>query len=104
MPFDSIALKPLSPNVGARVTGADLSQPLSPTQVADITGALAHYGVLQFRKQPLDKEKLVRLGRQFGRLYLHTGIKRDPAFPEISAIYRDENTNHGNGEEGDADP
>jgi taurine dioxygenase len=98
MLFDSIKLKPLSPNVGAHVTGADLSQPLSPAQVADITSALAHYGVLQFREQPLNQEKLVRLGRQFGRLHLHTGVKRDPACPEITAIYADENTKHANGE------
>ena len=98
MAFDSIEVKPLSPNVGARVIGIDLSQPLSSVQVADLTSALAHDGVLQFRNQPMDKEKLVRLGRQFGRLHLHTGIKHDPAFPEITAIYADENTKRANGE------
>jgi alpha-ketoglutarate-dependent taurine dioxygenase len=56
MPFDSIGLKPLSPNVGARVTGVDLSQALSPAQVADIAGALAHYGVLQLENSPWTKK------------------------------------------------
>jgi len=56
MPFDSIELKPLSPNVGARVTGVDLSQALSPAQVADIAGALAHYGVLQLENSPWTKK------------------------------------------------
>src|SRR6202012_3314568 len=32
------------------------------------------------------------------RLHRHPGIKRDPAFPEITAIYGDENPKRANGE------
>lgn len=98
MLFESFEVKPLSPHVGGQVSGIDLTTPLNQAQVADVTNALAHYGVLQFRNQPLDREKLIRLGRQFGELHLHTGVKRESDYPEITAIYSDENTKHANGE------
>src|SRR5690606_32015377 len=65
---------------------------------SDIERALAEFGVLRFEGQALDHDSLKALGRCFGRLHFHTGIKAMSEHPEITAIYSDETTKHVNGE------
>lgn len=98
MEFASFEVKPITPHVGANVSGIDLTRELTPDQVEDVVQALARYGVLRFTGQPLDHDSLKRLGRQFGTLHFHTGIKAMSEHPEITAIYSDETTKHVNGE------
>jgi len=98
MEFASFQVSKISPHVGANVSGIDITRPLTDQQVADIQQALAHFGVLRFENQALDKESLKMLGSRFGRLHFHTGIKAMSEHPEITAIYSDETTKHVNGE------
>jgi taurine dioxygenase len=98
MTYASFEVTPISPHVGGDVSGIDLAQELTAAQVEDITQALADRGVLRFRKQGLDKDSLKRLGRQFGTLHFHTGVKAMSDHPEITAIYSDETSKHVNGE------
>lgn len=98
MTYQSFSAAPISPHVGAEVDGINLVQELTETQVEDIRQALAVHGVLRFTDQQLDKETLKRLGRQFGTLHFHTGVKAMSEHPEITAIYSDENSKHVNGE------
>ena len=98
MEFSSFEVKPITPHVGANVSGIDLTQELTPEQVEDVVQALAQFGVLRFTGQPLDHDSLKRLGRQFGELHYHTGVAAMPEHPEITAIYSDENSKHVNGE------
>lgn len=98
MELASFAVSPFSPYVGGDVSGLDLTTELTSQQVDDVVQALATFGVLRFRRQKLDHESLKRLGRQFGRLHFHTGVKAMAEHPEITAIYSDENSKHVNGE------
>jgi taurine dioxygenase len=98
MEFASFKVSKISPHVGGNVAGIDLTRELDGQQVEDIRQALAQYGVLRFEDQALDHDSLKRLGRHFGELHFHTGVKSMSEHPEITAIYSDENSKHVNGE------
>lgn len=81
-----IIVAPISPVLGAEVSGVDLSAPLSPDQVAAIRAAWLKHKVLFFRDQDISHEDHVRFGRYFGALEGHPVTATVPGFPEILFI------------------
>jgi taurine dioxygenase len=64
----SIGVKPLSPALGAEITGVDLREELSPQTVADILDAWHQHLVIVFRNQSLTEDEQIRFARHFGAL------------------------------------
>ncbi len=64
----TLQLNPLHPVFVAEAYGVDIRQPLSREAVRAIDDAMARYGVLVFRNQPLDEDQQVAFARQFGKL------------------------------------
>lgn len=77
---------PISPVLGAEISGVDLRAPLSPEQVAAIRAAWLKHKVLFFRDQDISHEDHVRFGRYFGALEGHPVTATVPGFPEILFI------------------
>lgn len=69
--FRSFDLKPISPALGAEVSGLDLTQEFTPEQADDLRQALAENLVLVFRGQPIRTEDQKRVARLFGTLHRH---------------------------------
>src|SRR5215510_7755732 len=65
-----VALKvtPLSPALGAEISGIDLKKPLSPDEVAAIQNAWNEHLVLVFRDQHLGQDDQLRFAGYFGEL------------------------------------
>ena len=66
-----IGIRPLTPHIGAKIEGVDLSQPLSQSQKDDIRRAWLEWQVLVFRDQELTREQHKDFGRSFGPLHVH---------------------------------
>src|ERR1700683_590195 len=49
----SIGVTPLSPNIGAEISGIDLTKPLSAQQVQELRDALTRHLVIFFRDQQI---------------------------------------------------
>ncbi|HRE42805.1 MAG TPA: TauD/TfdA family dioxygenase [Terricaulis sp.] len=81
-----IIVAPISPVLGAEISGVDLRAPLSPEQVAAICAAWLKHKVLFFRDQDISHEDHVRFGRYFGALEGHPVTATVPGFPEILFI------------------
>jgi Probable taurine catabolism dioxygenase len=81
-----IIVAPISPVLGAEISGVDLRAPLSPEQVAAIRAAWLKHKVLFFRDQDISHEDHVRFGRYFGALEGHPVTATVPGFPEILFI------------------
>jgi taurine dioxygenase len=64
----SLAIRPLSPALGAEIVGLDLSRPLEPSVVKEIEEAWHRYIVLLFRDQKLTEAEQVRFALNFGEL------------------------------------
>ena len=71
--FDVI---PLSPSIGAEVTGLDLTFPLEQGTVAALRDQWLEYQVLLFRQQALSEQQQVRFARCFGEPTVPGSAKR----------------------------
>lgn len=98
MTYQTIEAHRLTPTLGAVISGIDLAQPLSNTQVDDLHTAIADHQVIFFRDQRLDPASLRRLGQHFGELQAHA-LKGMEGFPEVRRLHADETSKHVSGEE-----
>ncbi|MBI1262572.1 MAG: taurine dioxygenase [Rhizobiales bacterium] len=92
MTTDMLEVKPMTLRIGAEIFGVDLSKPLSNQQFEQIHDALMKHQVIFFRDQKMDHESHKALGRAFGDLVIHTGVKGLDDHPEVVAIHADENS------------
>src|ERR1700675_1369477 len=63
-----IMVNPLSPALGAEISGVDLSQELSSETVAAVVDAWHQHLVILFRNQSLSEDEQIRFAGHFGVL------------------------------------
>ena len=91
MKYETIQVTPLTPSIGAEITGIDLSKPLTDKQFNEIHHAHIEHLVIFFREQTLTTEQHLAFGRRFGKLHIHPVVQM-PGHPEIIEIKADENS------------
>jgi len=62
----SLTITPLSNSIGAEVSGTDLSEPISPEDLANIKQALLDHLIMVVRDQSLNLGQLLTTVRLFG--------------------------------------
>jgi taurine dioxygenase len=62
------AIRPLSPTIGAEISGLDLRQPLDEATFASVREAWHQHGVLLFRGQELDEDDELAFAQRFGKI------------------------------------
>ena len=67
-----LVVKPLSPALGAEISGVDLRNELSADTAAAIVDAWHQHLVLLFRDQSLSEDDQIRFARHFGVLQQRT--------------------------------
>ena len=87
--LETLTLSPLTPTIGAEVSGVDLTRPLDTPTVGAIRQALLDWKVLFFRDQDLTTEEHLAFARQFGELEVHPFAPHKPHHPEVLAITHD---------------
>ncbi|MEO6504011.1 MAG: TauD/TfdA family dioxygenase [Jatrophihabitantaceae bacterium] len=86
--YRQLSVHPLTPVIGAEVSGLDLSKELTDEQLAEVKHAFLTHHVLVFRDQELSIDDQKRFAGYFGELRsrpLTEGDDGDPAVLEISA-------------------
>lgn len=83
--YACIEVAPLTPAIGAEISGVDLGAPTTG-QLEDIRSALLDYKVIFFRNQLISQEQHISFARQFGELEIHPATPRDQANPEVFKI------------------
>ncbi len=66
--YRHIGVTPVTPTIGAEISGVDLRQPINADVAADIQKALHDWRVVFFRDQDIDNDQLKAFGRAFGPL------------------------------------
>ncbi|QKF50857.1 taurine dioxygenase [Pseudomonas graminis] len=79
----SIDIHPLSPALGAQISGVDLSLDLTGEQRNVIERALLDHQVLFFRDQPITPQQQARFAAHFGDLHIHPIYPNVPEQPEV---------------------
>lgn len=99
MDYETIRVAPVTPRIGAEVSGVDLSRPLGNRQFQELHDALLEHQVLFFRDQAgLDLDAQKALGRRFGELHVHPASAAPEGHPEVLPIHADANSKRVAGE------
>jgi taurine dioxygenase len=89
MSYEAIEVRPVTPRVGAEISGIDLSTSLGNRQIDELHTALAEHQVLFFRNQKLSLDQQKNLGRHFGELHIHPNTPGPEGHPEVLPIHAD---------------
>jgi len=83
----SFSVTPLNSEVGAEITGIDLSKPLDEATFAAVRDAFFKHSVILFRDQQISESQQIDFSRRFGELEIHV-LKQflHPQYPEILLI------------------
>lgn len=81
-----LEVRPLTPAIGAELSGISLAGSLDETVITGIRQALLTHKVIFFREQNLSQEQLIGFARRFGELEIHPATPRDQQFPEVLRI------------------
>ncbi len=84
-----LAISPLTPTIGAVISGLDLAKPLDGGELAALRAALLDWKVLFFRDQDITTEQHLAFARQFGELEVHPFAPHKEGYPEVLAITHD---------------
>ena len=82
----TFTVEPLSPVLGAAITGLDLRQPLAEATKRAVYDAFVHYHVLCFRDQHLDQDQQIAFTEQFGTLERHIASNRGTVNPLVHIV------------------
>lgn len=64
----SLEITPVTPVIGAEISGIDLREPLDAATIAELRRKLLEHKVLFFRDQPISDQDQIRFSRYFGKI------------------------------------
>jgi taurine dioxygenase len=89
-PYRRIATVPLSPTVGAEISGVSLAEPIDAPTFDEIHRALLEYKVIFFRDQDITPEQHVAFARRFGALETHPFVPHREGHPEVMVLQKND--------------
>ena len=97
--YTQISVKRFAPNLGAEISGVDLSNNINENQFYEILDAFHTYQVLFFKNQrEISPEMQVKFGKRFGDLHTHPAAPTMDNHPEVFEIHATKDSKIANGE------
>lgn len=84
--FERLKVAPLTPGIGAEISGIDLAQEQDDASIAEVRAALLAYKVVFFRDQFITAGQHIAFARRFGPLEIHPATPKDQPDPEVLHI------------------
>lgn len=81
-----LTVAPLTPTIGAEISGIDLREEQDDATIAEIRAALLTHKVIFFRDQDITPAQHIAFARRFGELEIHPATPRDQPHPEVLHI------------------
>ena len=82
----SLTITPLSPALGAQISGIDLTREISREERDAVEQALLQHQVLFFREQPLNPQQQANFAARFGDLHIHPIYPNVPQTPQVLVL------------------
>ena len=86
MSYSHITVEPITPTIGAMISGIDLNNVRSPAVYEEIKQALWKHHVVFLRAQKVEPAHYLELGRAFGEIEEHEFFPHLEGFPQIQTI------------------
>lgn len=83
---ERLSITPLGPYIGAQVSGADLTRPLSDNQFEQLYHAVLRHQVVFLREQNITPAQQRDLALRFGDLHIHPVYPHAPGVEEIIVL------------------
>lgn len=83
---NSINVRPITPALGAEITGADVR---TEADAEVVKKAIAEYGVVMVRKQTLEPDDMLGFARRFGEINVNRFIQSMETHPEIVLLIKE---------------
>jgi taurine dioxygenase len=83
-------VSPVTPAIGAEVSGISLAEPCDPGTWAELDKAFTEHKVLFFRDQHITTTQHVAFCRQFGDLEVHPFVPPKAGYPEVMVLVANE--------------
>ena len=87
---ERLSITPLGPYIGAQISGADLTRPLSDNQFEQLYHAVLRHQVVFLRDQAITPQQQRALAQRFGELHIHPvypkGLTRSSCWIPITII------------------
>ena len=82
----AISITPLTPTIGAEISGVDLRETLDADVIGEIRDALHKHLVIFFRDQDITADDHLRFARAFGELSIPAFVNKATANPELVVL------------------
>ena len=89
---------PLGPYVGEEIHGLDLSRPLAPETIDELSRILANRGVIFLRDQDLTPEQQVAFAARFGEVHVNPYFTAVSGHPQVAEVRKEANDRQNIGE------
>ena len=97
--YKLIKVKKFAPNLGAEISGIDLSKEINADQFDEILKAFHQHQVLFFKEQKeISPQIQVKFGKMFGELHTHPAAPTMSGHPEVFEIHATKDSKIANGE------
>ena len=83
---NQLAITPMTPTIGAVVSGVDLRDDHTDTVIGDLRAALLDHKVLFFEDQDLSPARQRDFALRFGELHTHPLYPNEPSVPEVMIL------------------
>ncbi len=84
--FERLKVEPMTPSIGAEISGIDLREDQDDAVIAEIRSALLAHKVVFFRDQFIGAEQHIAFARRFGTLEIHPATPKEQPNPEVLHI------------------
>jgi taurine dioxygenase len=89
MTYRLIRVEPVSPHVGAEISGVDPVRPITADAFTEIRRAFGQYGVVFFRDQDLTPEQHVAFAERFAPIDINRFFTAVPGYPIIAEVRKE---------------
>ena len=84
--FTRLTIAPLTPTIGAEISGISLAEELDDATIAEVRAALLAHKVIFFRDQDITPAQHIAFARRFGTLEIHPATPEGQPDPEVLHI------------------